>query len=155
MIRVLRAAAAALVLALLFTAAPRTASAQLLSLDLSVDGIVSDLLPDVEIELPLSIDISVGSDPDEPPAGGGGGGNPNVNNGVVPMPQAVQAVTQQRAIPLNDLLRIVPRYVDGQVIDVALVSIENSLYYQVKLLNRAGVVFQTYFDAATGVPVAF
>lgn len=161
MLRLARAACAALLLALPLSAAPTATRAQILSIDLSLslDSLVSDVLPDIELPLSLpEVELSIsGSDsnqqPDAPP-GGGGNGN-NANTVVVPLPQAVQAVTQQRAISLNDLLRIVSRYVDGQVIDVALVSIGNSLYYQVKLLNSAGVVFQTYFDAATGVPVAF
>lgn len=168
MIRPVRALVAAFALTLFATVLPTGASAQLLGLDLNLDldeilsGLLPGLdLPDVDVGLDLlGIDVDIGisddgpeePDPSSPPddrfAADGG-------NGVVGMPEAMEAVANAQALPLNELLRIVTRYFDGQVIDVALVFVEDSLYYLVKLLSDRGVVFEQFFEAATGTPVVF
>ncbi len=73
--------------------------------------------------------------------------------GVVGHTDAVAAVEQQRAIPLNDLIAIVARYTEDRVIDVQLLLVGETLVYHIKTLAGDGVVSNLYFYAVTGDPV--
>ena len=74
-------------------------------------------------------------------------------DGVVSQNGAVLAVQQNLAIPLSALLEIVSRLNLGQVIDVQLIAVSQTLYYEVKLLGDRGIVFVVYFLAANGQQV--
>jgi len=63
---------------------------------------------------------------------------------------AIAAVRENRAMPLERLLPLVQRIVPGQVIDVRLLEIRATLYYEVKVLAQSGVLYLAYFDALTG-----
>src|SRR5262245_15700400 len=93
-------------------------------------------------------------------AGGGVGGGsglslpgeprlqaPNVV--VIDQAAAVKAVQDHRALPLNDVLASATRTYPGKVIDVQLVRSQQTLLYQVKVIDR-GTVTLVYFDASTG-----
>jgi hypothetical protein len=116
-------------------------------------------LPEVELNIDVSgvgADVSgivpeIGSDPGlpveavpeiEPP-----------DHRVIDLPDAVEAVRDNRALPMSDLMAIVSRTTSGQIIDVRLILVQNVLVYEVKLLGAGGVVVTMYFDAVTGAAV--
>lgn len=110
------------------------------------------------VDVDVGVDLGSGLSGVLPPADGGGeGGAPGLGvsgGGVLDHAGAVNAVQQQQAIPLNDLMAIVAQATSGRVIDVQLVLFREALLYQVKVLAADGVVSSLYFYAATGEPVA-
>lgn len=79
---------------------------------------------------------------------GGGGGSGGT---VLGQRAAIQAVRQQRAIPLDQLMAIVAQYTTAPVIDVQLILLQDTLLlYEVKTIGDGGLVVNMYFLAATG-----
>jgi hypothetical protein len=127
--------------------------AQLLSLDLGlslggseesgilgdIDGVVSDAVE------------GLGNIVEDAIGGGGGGGVPN--GAVVEHPAALGAIADQRAIPLDQLMRIVTQTAVGQVVDVRMIVVQQILLYEVKLITAGGVVSNLYFIAQNGQQV--
>jgi len=106
-----------------------------------VDG-VGDVVDDV-LGLPGEILEGLG-------AGGGGGGGGG-GGAVLGQGAAIEAVRQQRAIPMDQLMAIVAQYTTAPVIDVQLILLQNVLLlYEVKTIGDGGLVVNLYFLAATG-----
>lgn len=129
-----------------------TASAQLLG----SSGLLSDVgnVVDDVLDLPGEIiEGVIGS-----PGGGGGGGGGGAGNapGVLEHNQAILAVQQQQAMPLDALMAIVAQHTTSPVIDVQLILVQNALLlYEVKTLDAGGLVTTLYFHAVTGALVQF
>jgi hypothetical protein len=73
---------------------------------------------------------------------------------VVQHPDALGAIANQQAIPMDDLMRIVTRIAAGQVIDVRMIVVQQILLYEVKMITAGGVVSNLYFIAQNGQQVA-
>lgn len=115
-------------------------------------GLVSDLdgVIDDVVDLPEVIDEdsgeSAGEEPDE-------GEATEETGGVVELNDAVEAVRQQRAIPLEQLLSIASQYTNAPVIDVQLILVEDVLFYQVRTMTGNGIVNILHFYAVNGQPL--
>jgi uncharacterized membrane protein YkoI len=99
-------------------------------------------------------------------ASAGGGGNPATPGGNPPGGQgassggpggrpsdaefALEAVRNNRALPLAEILAIARPAVAGEVIDARLVTVRGFLVYEVKFLTREGQVSRSYYYARSG-----
>ena len=130
---------------------PSGAMAQGLDLGLDLGGVGSvdvgvggDSGLDVDVDLGgeggLGVDLDLGS---------GGLGLDTVGP---PLGQnaALQAVRSGRALPLEDIMRRAHRLTDGEIIDAQLVSLQDVLLYELKVLGKSGDVSELYFFAQTG-----
>ena len=63
---------------------------------------------------------------------------------------AVQAVRSGRALPLEDIMLRAKLLTDGEIIDAQLVSLQEVLLYEIKVLGKSGDVSELYFFARTG-----
>lgn len=137
-------------------AAASGARAQGISLpDLGLGDDPIDLLDDVEDLLDDVGDI-IDIDPEDP-NDEGGLELPlleNVANGVLEHNEALAAIQNGLAVPADELVGVVSQLVEGRTIDVVLVAFDGELYYRVKLVDPAGLVFSVYFHADTADPVA-
>jgi hypothetical protein len=119
---------------------PLPAAAQL---DLDID------LPEVEVpdvEEPLEeIEEAVGDAVDRIEEAG---------EEVLSQAAAIRAVRERRALPLDRVLALAGSAIQGQVIDVQLVTRGGVLVYEVKVLTAGGMVTSLYFEASTGAQIA-
>ncbi len=67
--------------------------------------------------------------------------------------QALTAVRDHRALPLEDILLRAKLLTDGEIIDVQLIAVQDILLYELKVLGKAGDVSELYFYARSGLPV--
>jgi hypothetical protein len=67
---------------------------------------------------------------------------------------AIRAVRENRALPLDRLLALAGNAIQGQVIDVQLVTRGGVLVYEVKVLTAGGMVTSLFFEASTGAQLA-
>lgn len=131
---------------------PSGAMAQGLDLGLDLGGLGSvdvgvggDSGLDVDVDLGgeggLGVDLDLG--------GSGGLGLDTVGP---PLGQnaALQAVRSGRALPLEDIMRRARSLTDGEIIDAQLVSLQDVLLYELKVLGKSGDVSELYFFAQTG-----
>jgi len=142
MVRIARPGHALLLAALLASTASTPATAQLLSGILGGgggNGGLGDVLGPIDGIVGGILDPLVGGD-----AGAGD------TTAVVTHEAAIAAVRENRAMPLADLMPLVQAVVPGQVIDVRLLEIRSTLYYEVKVLATGGVLYLAYFNALTG-----
>ncbi len=63
---------------------------------------------------------------------------------------ALQAVRSHRALPLEDIMLRAKLLTDGEIIDAQLVSLQDVLLYEIKVLGKSGDVGELYFFAQTG-----
>lgn len=63
---------------------------------------------------------------------------------------ALQAVRSGRALPLEDIMLRAKLLTDGEIIDAQLVSLQEVLLYEIKVLGKSGDVSELYFFARTG-----
>jgi hypothetical protein len=119
----------------------------------SAQGIDIDV-PDVDVP-----DVEV-PDVDEPPeaveeaAGGAVEGFEAGGEEVLSQAAAIRAVRENRALPLDRVLALAGTAVQGQVIDVQLITRAGVLVYEVKVLTAGGMVTSLYFEASTGAQLA-
>jgi hypothetical protein len=66
---------------------------------------------------------------------------------------ALEAVRKHRALPLEDIMLRAKLLTDGEIIDARLISVDNILLYELKVLGKAGEVSQLFFYARSGAPV--
>jgi hypothetical protein len=121
---------------------------------------LGDVGESVGIEVPTDPGGAVEDIIENVPPAGGGSGSERSESGLPLAPRtvvvdhaaALKAVRDRRALPLNDLLKGVARNYRGEVIDVQLIRHDNTLLYQVKMLDGRGRVSVVYFNAANGSP---
>ena len=65
--------------------------------------------------------------------------------------RARDAVLQQRARPLAEILGIVTKTMPGKVLDAELETKKGKVVYELKILTREGRLVELYVDAATGM----
>lgn len=64
--------------------------------------------------------------------------------------QALDAVKEKRALPLEQIVARAHKQSDGEVLDAKLVSIRGFLLYQLKILAADGDITELYFYAQSG-----
>jgi hypothetical protein len=64
--------------------------------------------------------------------------------------QAIQAVEQARALPLEQIIQSATSYTAGNVVDANLMSVRGLLVYQIKVIEDNGRVNKLYFYARSG-----
>ena len=64
---------------------------------------------------------------------------------------ARDAVLQQRARPLAEILGMVARTIPGKVLDAELETDDGQVVYELKILTRQGQLVELHVDAATGL----
>jgi hypothetical protein len=69
--------------------------------------------------------------------------------------QALQAVEDARAVPLEQIVSALASVSTGQVIDARLVTVGRFLLYEIKVLDADQAVRTLYFYALSGLPVRF
>jgi len=126
---------------------------------------VAQALPDVDVEVDVDSPVEVDEPndvveeiveeviegmPGEEGASQPGASRPRVPLGRIEHSRAVEAVHQNRAMPLDQLLAAVAQTYPQQVLDVQLVMMQDRLLYEVRMLGARGVVFTAYFGATTG-----
>lgn len=114
------------------------------SVDLGVGG---DSGLDLDVDLGgggLGLDVELG--------GSGGGLGLSLDTVGPPLGQkaALQAVRNRQALPLEDIMLRAKLITDGEVIDAQLVSLQDVLLYEIKVLGTSGDVSELYFFARTG-----
>jgi hypothetical protein len=67
--------------------------------------------------------------------------------------QALTAVRDHRALPLEDILLRAKLLTDGEIIDAQLIAVQDILLYELKVLGKTGDVSELYFYARSGLPV--
>lgn len=103
-----------------------------------------------------SVDLGVGGDSglglDVELGGSGGGLGLSLDTVGPPLGQkaALQAVRNRQALPLEDIMLRAKLITDGEVIDAQLVSLQEVLLYEIKVLGTSGDVSELYFFARTG-----
>lgn len=65
--------------------------------------------------------------------------------------RARDAVLQQRARPLAEILGVVARTVPGKVLDAELETDDGQVVYELKILTREGRLVELHVDAASGM----
>ena len=80
-------------------------------------------------------------------------GEAEEGGGVIELNEALEAIEQQRAIPLEELLAIVAQYTSAPIVDVQLILVQDVLLYEVRTVGADGLVSILYFYALTGAPV--
>jgi hypothetical protein len=120
---------------------PSGTMAQGLGLDLGGRGSV-DLGGGGDSRLDLGVELG----------GSGGGLRLSLDAVGPPLGQkaALQAVRKRQALPLEDILLRAKRLTDGEVIDAQLVSLQDVLLYEIKVLGTSGDVSELFFLARTG-----
>jgi hypothetical protein len=66
---------------------------------------------------------------------------------------ASEAVKNNRALPLDEILLRARLLTDGDIIDAQLIAVQDVLLYELKVLGKAGDVSELYFYARSGLPV--
>ena len=108
------------------------------------DGIGVDV--DLGGEGGLGVDLNLGgSDGNSLNLGVGGSVGPALGQKA-----ALQAVRSGRALPLEDIMLRAKVLTDGEIIDAQLVSLQEVLLYEIKVLGKSGEVSELYFFARTG-----
>lgn len=100
-------------------------------------------------------DDAGGDDSGDDSSGGDGSGG-DAENGSAredDHDDALRAVTDNGAVPLQQILKQFQRLLDGTVVDVTLIRNTDELRYRVKYIDTAGRVRRAYFDALTGALV--
>jgi hypothetical protein len=113
------------------------------SIDVGVGG-DSGLDVDVNLGDDGGLGVDLGSDGLDLGLGLEGAGPPLGQNA------ALQAVRSGRALPLEDIMLRAQLLTDGEIIDAQLVSLQEVLLYEIKVLGKAGDVSELYFFARTG-----
>lgn len=134
------------------------AMAQGLGLDLGGLGSVD---VDVGGDSGLDVDVDLGGEGGlglDLDLGGSGEGGLDLSlgsSGATPLGQdsALEAVRNHRALPLEDIMLRARLLTDGEIIDAQLVSVQDILLYEIKVLGKAGDVSELYFYARSGLPV--
>jgi hypothetical protein len=67
--------------------------------------------------------------------------------------QALAAVKNRKALPLEEILLRAQLMTDGDIIDAQLIAVQDVLLYELKVLGKAGDVSELYFYALSGLPV--
>jgi uncharacterized membrane protein YkoI len=122
---------------------PLPAAAQL-DIDLPEVDVPDVELPDVEEPLE-EIEEAVGNAVEQLEEAG---------EEVLSQAAAIRAVRENRALPLDRVLALAGSAIQGQVIDVQLVTRGGVLVYEVKVLTAGGMVTSLYFEASTGAQIA-
>lgn len=63
---------------------------------------------------------------------------------------ALAAVANRRAVPLEQIMVAAARLTDGEIIDAQLVTVRGFLLYELKVLETTGDVVELYFYARSG-----
>lgn len=131
--------------ALLF---PSSAMAQGLGLDLGGAGSVD---VDVGGDSGLDVDVDLGGNNAlDVDLGGSDGLSLDAIGPPLGQKAALQAVRSHRALPLEDIMLRAELLTDGEIIDAQLVSLQDVLLYEIKVLSKSGDVDELYFFAQTG-----
>lgn len=137
---------------------PLPALAQL-GIDIDVGGIGVDV--DVGGDSGVGVDVDLGDTGIDVNLGGSGNGSGSGTGlGLGPddglsltQEQALAAVRNKRALPLEDILLRAKLMTDGDIIDAQLISMQDVLLYELKVLGKTGDVSELYFYARSGLPV--
>lgn len=112
-------------------------------------GVGGDDGMDVDVDLGgdgsgLGVDLDLG--------GSDGGLGLDLETAGQPLGQkaALQAVRSGRALPLEDIMLRAQLLTDGEIIDAQLVSLQDVLLYEIKVLGKSGAVSELYFLARSG-----
>jgi len=136
----------ALLALILACAWPAAAAAQdLPGVDVDVD------IDEPEVELP---DLDEPAEAIEEAAGEAVEGVEAAGEEALSQAAAIRAVRENRALPLDRVLALAGGAIQGQVIDVRLITWQGRLVYEVKVLTAGGMVTSLYFEASTGAQLA-
>ena len=107
-------------------------------------GVGGDDGVDVDIDLGgkggLGLDLNLG----------GADGASDIVGAPLGQDDALQAVRSGRALPLEDIMQRAQSRTDGEIIDAQLVSLQDVLLYEIKVLGKSGDVTDLYFFTQTG-----
>jgi uncharacterized membrane protein YkoI len=67
--------------------------------------------------------------------------------------EAFDAVTEGRAMPLEDILNLADREEIGEVLDADLITVQGMLLYELRVIDANGAVSEVYYYAKSGVRV--
>lgn len=86
---------------------------------------------------------------------GGGGTDGEAATAIPPdetlsQDDALAAVANRRAVPLEQIMVAAARLTDGEIIDAQLITVRGFLLYELKVLETTGDVVELYFYARSG-----
>ena len=105
----------------------------------------------------VGVEVGSGAPSVSVSVGGNGGGDiggeaatATPSTEILSQDDALAAVENRRAVPLEQIMAEAARLTDGQIIDAQLITLRGFLLYELKVLETTGDVVELYFYARSG-----